>query len=223
MARPWTRSTKISLTAWVVVVLLQVAAVGATYVLYSGPYVTTSDAQVDGDRVQINAPADGVLIKWDVSQGTVVQPGQAVGRIKLNGTGFSGPQQIIRSPGRGQVAMEMVEEGQWVSAGTTLALAFEFSDVYVTARVPTTAIDEVRLGAPVDLAVDAYPHATVTGVVSEIQPSTAGEFDIYPSPDQNTQNPQRVKQWVPVKVTFTGTGGAAMLPGLNVTARIHKA
>ena len=139
MARPWTRSTKISLTAWVVVVLLQVAAVGATYVLYSGPYVTTSNAQVDGDRVQINAPADGVLIKWDISQGTVVRPGQAVGRIKLNGTGFSGPQQIIRSPGRGQVAMEMVEEGQWVSAGTTLALAFEFSDIYVTAPVPTTA------------------------------------------------------------------------------------
>jgi len=74
----------------------------------------------------------------------------------------------------------------------------------------------------VDLAVDAYPHATVTGVVSEIQSSTAGEFDIYPSPDQNMQNPQRVKQWVPVKVTFTGTGGAAMLPGLSVTARIHK-
>ena len=112
MARPWTRSTKISLTAWVVVVLLQVAAVGATYVLYSGPYVTTSNAQVDGDRVQINAPADGVLIKWDISQGTVVQPGQAVGRIKLNGTGFSGPQQIIHSPGRGHVAMDMVEEGQ---------------------------------------------------------------------------------------------------------------
>ena len=162
MARPWARSTKISLTVWVVVVLLQVAAVGATYVLCSGPYVTTSNAQVDGDRVQINAPADGVLIKWDISQGTV------------------------------------------------------------TARVPTTAIDDVRLGAPVDLAVDAYPHATVTGVVSEIQSSTAGEFDIYPSPDQNTQNPQRVKQWVPVKVTFTGTGGAAMLPGLSVTARIHK-
>jgi len=162
--------------------------------------------------VQINAPADGVLIKWDISQGTVVQPGQAVGRIKLDGTGFSGAQQIIRSPGRGQVAMEMVKEGQWVSAGTTLALAFEFSDIYVTARVPTTAIDDVRLGAPVDLAVDAYPHATVTGVVSEIQSSTAGEFDIYPSPDQNTQNPQRVKQWVPVKVTFTGTAAPPCFP-----------
>jgi hypothetical protein len=44
----------------------------------------------------------------------------------------------------------------------------------------------------------------VTGVVSEIQSSTVGEFDIYPSPDQNTQNPQRVKEWVPVKITFTG-------------------
>jgi multidrug resistance efflux pump len=74
----------------------------------------------------------------------------------------------------------------------------------------------------VDLSVDGYPHATITGVVSEIQSSTASQFDFYPSPDQNTQNPQRIKEWVPVKITFTSTGGAPILPGLNVTARIHK-
>ena len=117
---------------------------------------------------------------------------------------------------------EGVEQGQRVSAGSTMALAFDDGGIYVTARVPTTVIDQVHLGAPIDLAVDASPHATVTGVVREIQSSTAGEFDIYPSPDQNTANPQRVKEWVPVKITFTDTAGATLLPGMNVTARIHR-
>ena len=221
MRRPWTRSTKISLAVWFVAVLLQAAALGVTYLRYSGQYVTTSNAQVDGTKVSIIAPVDGTLIKWDIGQGSVVSPGQAIGRIRQNGSGFSQAEKIIRSPGRGWVAVDMVQQGQWVSTGTTLALAFE-SDIYVTARVPTDIIDDVHLGAPVDLSVDGYPHATIAGVVSEIQSSAASRFDFYPSPDQNTQNPQRVKEWVPVKITFTAADGAPILPGLNVTARIHK-
>jgi multidrug resistance efflux pump len=222
MRRPWTRSTKISLAVWSVAVLLQAGAVGAVYLRYSGPYVTTSNAQVDGNQVRITAPADGTLIKWDIGEGSLVSSGQAVGRIRQNGSGFSQPEMIIRSPGRGRVAVDIVQQGQWVTRGTTLALAFEPTDLYVTARVPTGIISHVHLGAPVDLSIDAYPHATITGVVSEIQSSTAGRFDIYPSPDQNTQNPRRVVEWVPVKITFTTTGGAPILPGLNLTARIHK-
>jgi multidrug resistance efflux pump len=221
MRRPWTRSTKISLAAWSVAVLLQIAAFGVTYLRYSSPYVTTSNAQVDGTQVPIIAPVAGTLTRWDIGQGSVVSPGQAVGRIRQDGPGFSRPEKIIRSPGHGQVAIDMAQQGQWVSTGTTLALAFE-SDTYVTARVPTDIINDVHLGAPVDLSVDGYPHATITGVVSEIQSSAASQFDFYPSPDQNTQNPQRIKEWVPVKITFTATDGAPILPGLNVTARIHK-
>src|SRR6478609_4424805 len=123
MRRPWTRSTKISLAVWFVAVLLQAAALGVTYLRYSGQYVTTSNAQVDGTKVSIIAPVDGTLIKWDIGQGSVVSPGQ------------------------GWVAVDMVRQGQWVSTGTTLALAFQ-SDIYVTARVPTDIINDVHLGAP---------------------------------------------------------------------------
>jgi multidrug resistance efflux pump len=74
----------------------------------------------------------------------------------------------------------------------------------------------------VDISVDASPGAAVTGVVHEIQNSAAGPFTIFPSPDTDPSNPQKVDQYVPVKIKFTNTGGALLAPGMNVTVHIHK-
>jgi len=53
----WRRSTKIALTAIAVVSLLETAAFSGTYFLDTSKYVSTDNAQVDGDKVDINAPA----------------------------------------------------------------------------------------------------------------------------------------------------------------------
>jgi multidrug resistance efflux pump len=56
------------------------------------------------------------------------------------------------------------------------------------------------VGNPVDITVDAYPHTPVDGIVTEIQAGTAGRFTIWPNPDTDPTNPQKVDQYVPLKI-----------------------
>jgi multidrug resistance efflux pump len=220
MARPWMLSTKISLAVWVLVVLAQTGIIGGTYLLFSRHYVSTANAQVDGDQMDIVAPATGTVVRWDIGAGSVVRPGQAVGRVRLEGAHVE-PERIIRAPGEGRIALSRAVEGQYVQAGTQLAIAYP-SGIYVTARVLTNDVGEVKLGAPVDIDVDAFPDARVTGLVGSIQSSTAGQLTVYPSADQNLQNPQPIAEYVPVRIFFDQTGGAALVPGMSVTVHIRR-
>ena len=93
---------------------------------------------------------------------------------------------------------------------------------YVTARVEEEDISGVRLGQAVDVSVDAYPNAPVRGTVTQIQASAAGQFTIYPSPDSDPTNPQKIDQYIPVKIAISDSGGARLLPGMNVTVHIRR-
>jgi hypothetical protein len=68
-------------------------------------YVTTDNAQVDGHQIMINVPASGTLEDWCISQGSVVQKNEVVGRIKIN-DGFAQPLMTIRAPADGTVAVD---------------------------------------------------------------------------------------------------------------------
>jgi pyruvate/2-oxoglutarate dehydrogenase complex dihydrolipoamide acyltransferase (E2) component len=132
----------------------------ASYFLDARNYVSTDNAQVDGDKIAVNAPASGTLIDWRANQGAELTEDQVVGRIKVNG-GFVQPQQSIRAPADGTVAVDNGVEGAFVTAGTQLAIAYDFSKVYVTARVDETDIDAIHIGQRVDFTVDAFPGQRV--------------------------------------------------------------
>jgi multidrug resistance efflux pump len=217
----WKRSTKIALAVIAVVSLLEAAAFAGTYFLDTSKFVSTSNAQVDGDKVDINAPATGSLMDWTVTNGTLVHKNQILGWIRGVGGGGQA-QHSIKSPGNGTVAINNAVEGEVVSAGTELATAYNFNDIYVTARIADTDIRDVHVGKQVDISVDASPNTPVTGIVQEIQNSAAGQFTIYPSPDTTPSNPQKVDQYVPVKIEFTYSGNTPLYPGQNVTVHIHK-
>jgi multidrug resistance efflux pump len=202
----------------VVVLVLIAAGLGGWYLAYSSQFVSTDNAQVDGDKVAINAPGSGTLTGWVITEGTQVHTDQVVGRIQILGTG---PQRTIKSPGNGTVAVNDAVEGQYVTAGTELATAYNFNDIYVTARVDETDIKGVHLGALVDIDVDSYPGSPVTGTVEEIQDSAATTFNPFPE-DNTTGNFQKVSQVIPVKIALTNTAGLSLAPGMNVTVHIHK-
>jgi 2-haloacid dehalogenase len=69
--------------------------------------------------------------------------------------------------------------------------------------------------------LDAFPDADLTGVVREVQGGAAGEFS--PFPRSNTAgNYQKVTQVIPVKIAVDDTQGLGLVPGMNVTVKIHK-
>jgi multidrug resistance efflux pump len=214
------RSTRISLLVILVVAVLVGAAIGASYFINSRNYVSTDNAQIDGDKISINAPTSGTLIDWSATQGTELKKNDIVGRIKIQG-GFVQPQQSIRAPADADVVVDNGVEGAFVAAGTQLAVAYDFSKIFVTARVDETDIDSVHAGQKVDISVDAFPDANLTGTVSEIQGGAAGVFSLFPQAN-TSGNFQKVTQVIPVKIALAGTDNLQLVPGMNVSVKIHK-
>jgi len=217
-AGPLPQSTRRTLRAIPAAALVIGGVVAANYFLQTRAYVTTDNAQIDGDKISVTAPADGTLLAWDATQGSTVRKNQVIGRIELAG-GFGQAQRLIRAPSDGTVARDNVVEGAVVLAGTELAVAYNLSDIVVTARVDETDIDSVRIGRQVDISVDAYPDLTFTGYVREIQYDTEGVFTAQAN---TTANFQRLTQVIPVKITITDRKDLTLVPGMNVIVKIHK-
>lgn len=192
----------------------------ARYLIDTSNYTTTDNAQVDGNQISINAPTSGTLLDWRGQVGASLRENASVGRIEIQG-GYVQPQMVIRAPADGTVAVDNGVPGTFVTAGTQLAVAYDEDGVFVTARVDETAVDEVRVGAPVKLNVDAFPDADLTGHVSEIQTGSAGVFSAFPQ-SNSSGNFQKVTQVIPVRITIDDTKGLALAPGMNVTAKIHR-
>jgi multidrug resistance efflux pump len=143
-----------------------------------------------------------------------------VGRIQIQG-GFVQPQMVIRAPADGTVAVDNGVEGVFVTSGTQLAVAYDLSKIYVTARVDETDINDVHPGQQVDIDVDAYPGVTLSGYVREIQGGAAGVFSLFPQ-SNTTGNFQKVTQVIPVKITIVDWKNLDPVPGRSVTVHIHK-
>jgi ABC transporter DrrB family efflux protein len=192
----------------------------ANYLVEVRNYVRTDNAQIDGERIPVRAPIDGTLLGWRGTEGSTLRKGQTIGRIQMRGD-FVQPHKVIQVPAEGTVAVDNVVEGVFVTAGTELAVAYNLSAIFVTARVEETDIDDVHLGRPVDIVVDAYPDVPLTGYVWEIQGGTAGQFSQSP-PDNTTGRFRQVTQVVPVQIAITDRKNLTLVPGMNVTVKIHK-
>ncbi|MGH3868494.1 MAG: efflux RND transporter periplasmic adaptor subunit [Pseudonocardiaceae bacterium] len=223
--RKRTRSTRIALVVILIVAVVAAAGFALSYFLDARNYVTTDNAQVDGNQIMITAPATGTLIDWTATQGTVVSQNQVVGRIEIQ-DGFAQPQMPIRAPGAGTIAVDNTVPGEFVNTGTQLAVAYDLDKIYVTARVDDTDIKAVHLGQLVDISVDGYPNARITGHVREIQAGAAAVFSLFPqSNTQGTGTFQKVTQVIPVKIGFDNLdalNNLDLVPGMNVTVHIHK-
>ncbi|GLZ44018.1 multidrug resistance protein A [Actinomycetospora sp. NBRC 106375] len=218
--RSMSRRTRIALAIILLVAVL--AAIGFTlsYFLDARQYVSTDNAQVDGTQIPIVAPTSGTLVGWTGTQGAVLRPEQVVGRVEIDG-GYVRPQRPIRAPAAGTVATSDTTDGAYVTAGQQLAIAYDPGDVYVTARIDETDINDVRPGQTVDFTVDAYGDRTFTGSVREVQGGAAGVFS--PLPQSNSSgNFQKVTQVIPVKIAIDDLQGLELIPGMNVEVNIHK-
>jgi multidrug resistance efflux pump len=218
--RPLKRATKIRLLIIGVIALLATAAFVTYYIVESSNYVTTDNAQIDGNQILINAPATGTLINWHGQQGTSLHKNAPVGRIEIQG-GYVEPQMVIRSPADGVVAVDNGVEGSFVTAGNQLAIAYDSSGVFVTARVKETDIDKVQIGEAVDISVDAFPGEHLTGRVAQVKTGAAGVFSLFPQ-SNTSGNFQKVTQVIPVKITIDDLKSLPLVPGMNVTVKIHR-
>jgi membrane fusion protein (multidrug efflux system) len=126
----------------------------------------------------------------------------------------------LTAPLFGVVSKKTVELGQLVQPGQPLMSVVPLEDVWITANLKETEIENVKPGEPVDFTVDAYPGLHFRGHVQSLSPATGARFSLLP-PDNATGNFTKVVQRVPVRIRPDRVDAAHPLrPGMSVVVTI---
>ena len=80
-------------------------------------------------------------------------------------------------------------------------MAISEPDVWVVANLKETQMEKVRVGQPVAIRIDSFPHQKFRGWVDSVQPGTGATYSLLP-PDNATGNFIKIVQRVPVKIVF---------------------
>ncbi|HOX52253.1 MAG TPA: HlyD family secretion protein [Fibrobacteria bacterium] len=121
----------------------------------------------------------------------------------------------------GIVAKHWVQPGDVVSPGQAIYTVFAAWKPWVSAYFEETKLRRIRVGAPVQISVDAYPDARYEGVVEWIGSSTAAQFSIIP-PSNASGNFTKITQRVPVRIALRpAPGQRPLLLGLSVSVKIQ--
>ncbi|MEP6571683.1 MAG: HlyD family secretion protein [Gemmatimonadota bacterium] len=105
----------------------------------------------------------------------------------------------LLAPVSGVVARRNAETGALVQVGQSLMSIVPDSEVWVTANLKETQLNDVRLGDKAEFSIDAYPGRTFTGHIESLSPATGAKFALLP-PDNATGNFTKVVQRVPVRI-----------------------
>ncbi len=206
-------------------IILLVVLVGGGFTGYyfydkSVSYISTDNAQIAGQQVSIAAPATGKLTDWSGDVGEKFGKNEKIGTVEV--TTETGTSKInVNVPANSTVVQSSAVENSFVAAGTSLAKAYDMNNLWVTANVDETDLNDVKVGQDVDLYVDAYPDTTLTGKVDSLGLATSSTFSLLPSSNSSGDYTKET-QVIPVKISIDNYGGLDLVPGMNVTVRIHK-
>jgi multidrug resistance efflux pump len=201
----------------IIVLILLIAGGGAAFYYYnqSVNFITTDNAQIDGQPVTISALATGKLSDWNGDIGKTYNTGQKVGSIS------SGTNRVdITFPVGSTIVQQSAVPNSFVAVGTPLARAYDLTHLYVTANINETDINRIKADQTVDIYLDAFPGTNLTGKVNRIGLATANTFSLLPT-SNTTSNYTKVTQVVPINITLDSYNGLDIVPGMSASVRIH--
>jgi membrane fusion protein, multidrug efflux system len=167
-----------------------------------------SQAQYD----QASATRNDLRAKYDAVSAQVSQA-----QLNLENT-------KIRAPSDGFIAKKSAEVGQLAAPGVPLVGFVDGASRWVTANFKETEIEDIRIGAKVDIEVDAISSKKFTGTVESVSSATGATFSLLP-PDNATGNFTKVVQRVPVKIKIENLSAEDVLnlrAGLSAIVKVHK-
>src|SRR5690606_6970539 len=77
----------------------------------------------------------------------------------------------ITAPISGVIGHQSIRMGAYIAVGQPLLAIVRLDDVYVTAHFRETQLARVRVGQPVEIAVDALPGEVLAGAVESLGPA----------------------------------------------------
>ncbi|CAB3393631.1 efflux RND transporter periplasmic adaptor subunit [Kyrpidia spormannii] len=165
----------------IVVIFLVIIAGFVAYYLYNQSilYITTDNAEVTGQQIPIAAPATGKLTDWHGNEGQSFQAGATLGHVQVS-QGNSTVSVPVTMPQSGIIALDQGVDNGVVAAGTPLAYTYDLNNLWVTANIKETQVNDIKPGQSVDVYVDSEPGISLKGRVASIGDATAAIFSLLP-------------------------------------------
>ncbi|WP_139924872.1 HlyD family secretion protein [Hymenobacter sp. DG01] len=107
----------------------------------------------------------------------------------------------ITAPGNGIVSRKNVQPGQVVSPNQQLMGLVASGNTWIIANFKETQLENMKVGQPVSVEVDAYPNEEFAGHIESLSAATGARFALLP-PDNASGNFVKVTQRIPVKIVL---------------------
>jgi multidrug resistance efflux pump len=196
-------------------------------------FVSTDNASVMGDLVQVGSLNAGRIVAVRAEVGRPVRQGQEIAVVamprdiggsvtgaapRMGLTGTDDSMVSVYAPLNGIVAARVGQVGGTVTAGQPIYTLIDPSQVWVRANVEEASAWRVNVGQTVTIHADAL-NRDFWGHVDAITPAAAATFSLLPSSNASG-NFTKVTQYVPVKIAVDAAG--VILPlGTSAEVRIH--
>jgi membrane fusion protein (multidrug efflux system) len=127
----------------------------------------------------------------------------------------------IAAPASGQLSTRGALPGEYVTAGSRLALLVPLPNVWIVANFREAQIAHMYPGQAAEITVDGVPGHAFRGVVESFGPASGALQALLP-PDNATGNFTKVAQRFAVKIVLTPgqTGAERLRPGMSAIATV---
>lgn len=232
VARQWRPSPRLVLLVFGLAVLLVGALVG--YALYRQglDYISTDNAQVSGEPVQVGSLNAGRVRDINVFVGAAVHRNDVLASIALptqTGIAQNGQPELtflgnadghvdVLAPLDGVVIAVIAPVGSTVSPGQTIVSIVDPRHLWVNANLEETSLARVKVGQAAQVHIDAL-NEDIPGRVAAITPATASSSSLLPT-NPSSGNFTKVVQQVPVRIAVDLTDRTLLLGG-SAEVKIH--
>ncbi|MCL2837965.1 MAG: efflux RND transporter periplasmic adaptor subunit [Oscillospiraceae bacterium] len=197
----------------ILVLTLVVGGIIGFYFYWQGAsYLTTGNASVQTNLIQIFPPAPGRLDRFTVSEGSFVSENEIIGRVENVGH--------LRSPVDGVVVDTNAVLNQVVSPQMPVAVIADMNNIHIRANIEEGNISQLQIGQRAYATIDALGNRQFVGYISSIGLVTDAALSGHLTSFTTGGTFTRITQLVPIKITITDEVALYNLIGLNATVRI---
>ena len=105
----------------------------------------------------------------------------------------------IYAPLSGKIGKKNISQGQYVQAGTPLFSVVNDSTFWIVANFKENQVEMLTPGKKVEIRIDAFEDAKITGTIASLSEATGAKFALLP-PDNSSGNFVKVTQRIPIKI-----------------------
>ncbi|MCC9293597.1 HlyD family efflux transporter periplasmic adaptor subunit [Clostridium sp. WLY-B-L2] len=164
-------------------------------------YVSTDDAKVTADLINVSPQIRGKLLEFDGDEGDTVVKDEIIARQDMGNLPDSNvDQSLIRAPIDGLIVKKQANVGDNLSPDKTIALLADPNSYYIIANVDETETRRLQYGQKVDVSIDEYGSKKFTGKVQSV--GQMSQDALKPNSYSKDGKYKKTVQKVPVKIKF---------------------